>query len=508
MHEQLITELTTELRTVIADLGKDGGLISPSIYDTAQVLRFYPPDDVNPALDWLLAQQEADGGWGNPAVPTARDVPTLAAILALHTYRKDQKTRKAVEAGLIFLREQAAQWAEIEIDLVPIAAEMILPYLIDEANSMGIEVACAPYAFLYGMREQKLKYLAQMKITAGSAPTYSWEALGHGYADTQILDRANSIGHSPAATAAWLRLAQQESLSDDLLRDVELYLANASAATGVGIPGVVPLVWPITDFERSYGAYAQLVAGINHHPALSDEVQIHARELAKIMTLHNGLSFSEHFTPDVDGTAVGVALLCDLKMAHHADIVMQFQRGDHFYTYQYELNASVLSNAHALHALEMCGTHAHQTEAFLCERQQPDGRWLPDKWHSSWHYTSLEVIMALLRCGQTEVARRSAQAFVQSQRQDGGWGYGGRSVASATSHAVLALNKLQEYHLLDGRGQHAMLRGQQWLLDNFEDHQADQNGYWLGKELYSAKRVDRAYMLSAMLATILERIPT
>lgn len=35
--------LLTDLRHLIADLGKGGGMISPSIYDTAQVLRMAPP---------------------------------------------------------------------------------------------------------------------------------------------------------------------------------------------------------------------------------------------------------------------------------------------------------------------------------------------------------------------------------------------------------------------------------------------------------------------------------
>ena len=75
---QLIEALFADLRTLIADLGKDGGLISPSVYDTAQVLRFCPPKEgVEPALEWILGQQQPDGGWGNPAVPLSRTVPTL-----------------------------------------------------------------------------------------------------------------------------------------------------------------------------------------------------------------------------------------------------------------------------------------------------------------------------------------------------------------------------------------------------------------------------------------------
>ena len=59
VHELLLTDL----RHLIARLGTDGGLMSPSIYDTAQVLRLAPPvEPLWPTLEWLVAQQHPDGG--------------------------------------------------------------------------------------------------------------------------------------------------------------------------------------------------------------------------------------------------------------------------------------------------------------------------------------------------------------------------------------------------------------------------------------------------------------
>ena len=45
----------------------------------------------------------------------------------------DVGQRAAVEAGMAFLQLQAEQWAELPIDALPIATEMILPYLIEQA---------------------------------------------------------------------------------------------------------------------------------------------------------------------------------------------------------------------------------------------------------------------------------------------------------------------------------------------------------------------------------------
>ena len=59
---RMLDLLITDLRYLVSDLGKDGGLTSPSIYDTAQVLRLASASESTyTTLNWLLAQQKADG---------------------------------------------------------------------------------------------------------------------------------------------------------------------------------------------------------------------------------------------------------------------------------------------------------------------------------------------------------------------------------------------------------------------------------------------------------------
>src|SRR5690606_29242614 len=66
--------VVSNLRMVISNLREDGGLMSPSVYDTAQVIRFSPPrEGVEQTVEWLLMQQHDDGGWGDPAAPKTRD---------------------------------------------------------------------------------------------------------------------------------------------------------------------------------------------------------------------------------------------------------------------------------------------------------------------------------------------------------------------------------------------------------------------------------------------------
>lgn len=496
--------LFTELCALVADLGKGGGQISPSVYDTAQVLRLYPPQDVEPALEWLLAQQQADGGWGDPETPYARDVPTLASILALHTYAQDAQTRTAKDAGLLFLRQQAGQWATVPIDAVPIATEMILPYLIEEANRTNLALPCEPYNSLFQLRSYKSRLIAGKSLHVGTAPTHSWEALGKGARSIRP-DHSGGIGHSPAATAAWLQQAEQYPDLNDGCTTARQYLANAEAATGVDIPGVVPNVWPITGFELAYAPYALLVTSLLHHPAIKTVVAPLLDKLWSIMQCDNGVSFGEYFTPDVDDTGIAMAVLEATCRPVDAAVVLQFKQDDHFCTFHKELNPSLFANAHALQGLAYVGMRYPATEKFLCSRQGHDGRWLADKLHCSWLYTTLEIVLVLQRLGYKQEVKKAVAGLLHYQKPDGGWGSGQRSSRLETSYALMTLSTLKQHGPLDQGEESALLRGYQWLTEA-QQAQAATNRFWIGKEVYSPYRVDRIYELSALLSVALEKI--
>ncbi|MCX6049802.1 MAG: hypothetical protein NT075_32280 [Chloroflexi bacterium] len=495
----------TELRATIADLGKGSGSISPSVYDTAQVLRLYAPQESGPALTWLLSQQQADGGWGAPETPYARDVPTLAAVLALHSYHHVPHTHIAREAGLAFLRRQADQWAEIPIDALPTATEIILPYLIEEAQICGLAIDPTLYTALYQLRNYKLKQLGKRPLVAGSAPTHSWEALRQ-EADAILPDSLGSIGLSPSATAAWLRVASTRPDLAEHCKRAEKYLTYAAASTGLDLPGVVPPAWPITGLEIAYALYALLITGLLTEPRLQDVVDPIVDELWIMMKRGHGVSFGENFTPDLDDTAVATAVLQAKARQIDPAVILQFKNGGHFCTYHHELNPSVLANAHALYALTYTNERYPAAEKFLLERQCVDGRWLPDKWHSSWIYTTLEVILALGELGYPAQIAKAQETIIQQQKVDGGWGSGHCANRAETSYALITLSTLRQYGHLTSKGEFALERGYQWLTQANNTHPATETKLWLAKEIYAPYRVDRIYELSTLISVVTERV--
>lgn len=494
-----------ELQSLVANLGKDGGLVSPSIYDTAQVIRCYPPPEgAQPAIEWLLQQQHGDGGWGEPSTPYARDVPTLAAILALHS-AQEPTHQATIDAGLDFLEQQAEQWSDLPIDALPIATEMILPYLIEEANRTGLAVDCKPYARLYHLRDRKCRMISAKPLDVGSPPTYSWEALARP-AHSISPDCSGGIGHSPAATAAWLAQAEVHPDLSDACTTARQYLQKAATATGVGIPGVVPNVWPITGFELTYGPYALLVTSLLHMPAMQKVIAPLLDELWRVMQHGHGVSFGEHFTADVDDTGLATAVLQATSRSVGPSAVLQFKKGDHFCTFHNELNPSLFANAHALYGLAHAGERHPTAEKFLRERQCSDGSWLADKLHGSWLYTTLEVVLALSHLGYEVEVQKAAEALVCHQHPNGGWGHGVSATRLETSYGLITLSTIEQRGLLDEAGKATLRRGYQWLNHIYHPYQLAKENLWLGKELYSPYRVDRVYELSALLSVTQEEV--
>lgn len=140
-NEAFIDRVFMQLRSVIHSLGRGGGSMTPSIYETAQVLRFCPEHvETDKVTAWLLSCQQPDGGWGEARQPLYRIVPTLAAVLALRCQGTFGPLRKACLAGQRFLEEQDRPVEVSDGAYLPVAIELILPRLLDEIDDMGMGI--------------------------------------------------------------------------------------------------------------------------------------------------------------------------------------------------------------------------------------------------------------------------------------------------------------------------------------------------------------------------------
>jgi hypothetical protein len=496
--EGLATVLIDDLRRLISELGKNGGIISPSIYDTAQALRLYPPPEgVEAGLDWLLAQQQPDGGWGNLAVARAREIPTLSAILALHLYATNQTMNNAIEGGLDFLRSQYSLWQSPLPEDIPTAAELLIPWLVIQARARGINVSADAYQSLRPLGDKKLNQIARLQPGAGTPPAFSWEVWGQ-EPSRRVVDELGSIGHNPTATIYWLRAAEQAPELQSDVNAAKAYLRKAAAATHVDIPGLYPIVWPLNRFEQSFSLYALIIADLLHNPSLQDVVAPQIVDIEKGISA-TGMGVSDYFIPDGDDTAAAVAVLQEAGRGPSHHILKKFERHDHFTSFPHELQFSFTVTARSVHAYRLQGADTRRWQRFLAQWQQADGRWTTDKWNISWLYTTGQVLLALCGSNEREAMQRAYWALLKYQHDDGGWGTGFTSNMIETAYGILGLYTLMKEGYSSAAAHIAIRNGHRWLLSQYLITPDTSEMCWLSKDLYRPYRVDQTYILSALL---------
>lgn len=494
--------LLTDLRHQIADLGKGGGLIGPSIYDTAQALRFAPPPE-GPcdALSWLLEQQQADGGWGDPAAPRARDVPTLAAVLALRVYGSDPRQVEALEAGRAFLRQIAPQWEGPLPDDLPVGIELLLPRMLDDAAALGLDVPREPYAGLLALGNRRRRIIEALTTRAATPPVHSWEAWGQ-EPWPELVDGIGSVGNSPAATAAWLRAAAGRAGLAPEQAAAERYLRRAAEATGSGIPGVLPTVWPINRLEQVFGLYMLHWADLLGHGGLQGPIDEQLRSLERAMRA-DGIGMSDNFASDGDDSAAALVVLRWAGRRADLSSLQGFALDDHYCAYQGELQPSLSVTAHALHALSVFGHHAAGPLRYVRQLYRPRAGWASDKWNGSWHYTTGQAVTSLLAAGACELIPHVRETFVARQRADGGWGTRTANLEE-TAYAVLALLEIHANGFGTIASRRAAERGAELLRQDYRPLSEDATTCWLGKEMFRPRRLARLIEVAAIVAAAVQ----
>lgn len=498
MHkpDQALNErVFAQLRKVIQELGQNGGSMTPSVYETAQVLRFCPEIvEVDKVVDWLLRQQQADGGWGDPAKPLYRDMPTHAALLALLDYRQHPRVRCATTTAQRFLEEQSKVIEPTDGEHLPVAIELILPRLLDEAEEMGILLSRSRFQHLEELGARKHKLFAQHPPQPDSAAVFSWEAWG--VSPDLDLVSYGGVGHNPAATAWWLNLDRGRASTAARQRALD-GIRQASHASKVDIIGVVPDAWPLDRFEQSFALHFILIAGLLAEDNLVDVLAPQLEDLRLAFTA-DGIGFNDYFAPDGDDTAAALVVLASAGLPVDCAVLTPFERADHFVTYPFETHNSFTVTARATQALRVAGYNADQWRQTIIKAQQPDGWWMSDKWGSSRLYGTC-IALAALDEGACATKTAAAHAFIKYQHEDGGWGCSGRSTLVETAFGVLGLSKIMQESGCEAECMIAMNAANRYLRHMYNKRKIGTEHTWICKDLFSARRIDHAAILCALL---------
>ena len=478
--------------------------IKGTAYDTAWLASVPCPTNKRTprfpaAYQWLLDHQHADGSWGGSIrYEHDRLLSTLAALVPIQRFGHQGRERAAIEAGTRYLWQRAHLLTAEAVPLV--GFELLFPALVGQAQAAGIEIP--PHLDAYrAEREEKLRLIPPSALYAPTATVvHSLEFLGTS-ASLDGLRRAQggngSIGSSPAATAFYLSLIEDES--------ADAYL-SASQRHGGG--AAVPVLHPCERFELLWAAYHLTWGGVPANLLLTAEDRAELRRSLET----GGVSLSAEFPiPDADDTAVALLLLRSVGEAVSSGVLQPFALPDgHFASFPFERHPSVGVNLHVLEALlhvpgypERGRTVERLVDYLVQDSATP--YWI-DKWHVSPYYATSHAIRVLAQVPSRlapRVQRRLDQArcwLRRTQNEDGSWGFYGEGTAEEPAYALLALSVS-----LRVEDRERCAAGRRYLRAAVGDtHTSDHQDFpplWVDKCLYTPTLIVRAASEAACEAT-------
>lgn len=488
------------------------GQLSPSVYETGRLVTLAPWLTGHARrMDFLVAAQRPDGGWGGPDGYGL--VPTLSATEALLSTatRVDQgvsngEVAGAARLGLLALGRWLSGPTQLSIPDTP-AIEIIVPALVSSVNQHLDRLAGAADAGLSLPINGRLRVPAGMDgrllaairsaVKAGdpvpSKLLHSLEVLGGVARGVRTVGPGplGTVGASPAATAAWLGGGGPPALDGSAVGYLEAVVRRHG--------GPVPSVIPVTAFERAWVLNALIGAGIDAAVP---------REVLAGMAEHLGDSGTPGgvgLPPDADTTSAVLLALARLGDQRGLDSLWAYGTETHFVTWHGERTTSTSANAHVLAvfgdriAREPATSRSYESAAdklarWLSDQQRPDGTWL-DKWHASPYYATACCAIALHRyggAGAVAAVTRAVDWVLDTQRPDGSWGrWAGTAEETAYAMQILLLTGPES-----DRSTRAAASGYACLLATYD--QQEDPPLWHDKDLYVPKAIVRAEILAAL----------
>jgi halimadienyl-diphosphate synthase len=489
-------DLRTEARVLVRNLACRMG---PSPYDIAWMARI-PANGSKTGrwpdlVDWLLEHQWPDGSWGS-AIPYYHDriLCTLAAMISLKERGDYPAIAQAVRRGERYIWNNVHFLYHDPIELV--GFELLIPTLLAEARVLELDVPS--HSCGYGsIRAAKLRLLpAELLYEPGNSVAFSLEFMGN-KVDRGRLGRVvagnGAIACSPATTAYLLLHAGQNSRALQYLESTRLQ------------PHGIPHFHPFRTFEVAWVLehlmFGGLLAGDGEMvgPSIWQELQDALGEKGASMDPWFGIT-------DGDTTAVVSHALVESGRSIDPMVLYHFEDPGTriFRTFQFERNASVSTNAHALEVLALTPDYPDRQEVWtrivtmLVAARRYQSYWI-DKWHGSPYYATSHVLISLLSAHEPLISEfiSSIEWLLHMQRDDGAWGYFGQGTLEETAYALLAL--LHYYRRFKSLDTEVLRRGASYLYRfGIEAKEPLYPDLWIAKSLFSPQDVIRSAILAAV----------
>ncbi len=465
----------------------DEGKTSGAAYDTAWTARV-TDDRGKPVfpecIRWLLGNQYPDGSWGSIVLNYHdRVLSTLSAVIALKEI--DQRRYNTyIKKGETYVWENLNN-LELDHNRL-IGSELLIPSLMEQAESLGLDL---PYHVKVYQKEHQLK-LEKIDKSLWYSPlttlSFSIEFLGDAVDVNRLsaLQLPNgSVATSPAATAFFLRHIKNQKAA--------AYLKKVLSLTG---DGSVMAVYPVEVFDYGWSIYNLMLARLHF------DRYTHICSFLGSHTGPHGIGHSVEFpVSDADDTAVVSKILYQNQYPVDVTVFNQYDTGEYYLTFQYELDPSISTNIHVLDFVKDYPAFPDREAVmenlirFLRKKMYPAGHWV-DKWHVSPYYPTSHAVIALCDVDPS-LAEKAVSWILETQNENGTWGNTG--TPEETAYAVQALLYYHQKvgHIDISRVSRALPHINNAVLP-LSDALAE---LWIGKVLYCPVNVVLSSLASASI---------
>jgi halimadienyl-diphosphate synthase len=449
------------------------------------------------SLDVLRRLQLPDGSWGEPNIYNAYDRfgCTLAALRTLLEWHQAEDAER-IGRGQAVLSAHARDMQREVRDLV--GFEFITDRLLQELNTFGISVDDRLLGSLASHRQERLMQLGSLDVDPRQPRSwwFSLECLPEATlarVDPSLVSVEGGIVTSTCATAAYLR-AMRRAGGDHWTAARYLEGVVEQGCGGAGF------CWPLDNSQLIWSIDAYLKIGVSPSDPL---IQPSIAELYhRWKDQPDGIGLSPYFpVRDGDDIAMGYSVLRRAGYDISDAPLLACWNGRALESYPGERVNAVSVNIHALYAVKenphrgaVHDQMVAQILAWLHDQFQSCAP-LVDPWHISPAYLLGRGLFVFVYYDRV-LAQLCTDRLLDSQRENGGWGFVGACTEEETALAVIGLISAREAGLLSTD---SSLRRAARFLSTHHTDMTQRPGLWLAKTLYLPVNMVEAFVQAAQL---------